>query len=212
MQQYYSNQDNRQNNEGLPDDMIPYIRVGFGKRFIAWFLDGILVGTLSALVFFSVGEQQLRFLSQSDGSATEIQIQENDTESEMLDQIEENLGISLSALGVLAVLQSLLTLLYSSIEGLTGASPGKRLLSITVANDDGRRGNRMLFSTRWVLKNGPHFMALIPIGALSAVGSLWSFIIFVGCFAVLSASKQALHDMIVRSAVFHTIDVYEDTP
>lgn len=210
MQHYSSNQHNHP--DGLPDEMLPYIRVGFGKRFFAWFLDSIMVGTLSAILFFSIGEQNLRFLMPTDGNTLEVQVQENETESELFEQLEENLGISLSALSLMAVLQSLLTLLYSGVEGLTGASPGKRLLGITVAHDDGRRGNQLLFSTRWILKNGPHLLTLLPIAALSTVGSLWSFIIFVGCFAVLSASKQAFHDMIVRSAVFHRVDVYEDTP
>ena len=104
---------------------------------------------------------------------------------------------------------------YTLIEGLTGASPGKRVMKITVARQDGVKGDTTLFLRRWAVKNLDKllaFAALVPgLMFLDTVGDIIGLVIFVGCFFVLGIDRLALHDRIVQSAVFHQDDVITST-
>mgnify|MGYP000318122069 CR=1 FL=1 len=98
--------------------------------------------------------------------------------------------------------------LYTLIEGVTGASPGKRAQKIIIANEDGSEGDFTLFMSRWAIKNISNLMSLLIIltGAISIqwVGSLLGWVVFLGCFLVLASHRQALHDKIVKTAVFNS--------
>ncbi|MGL6022641.1 MAG: RDD family protein, partial [Chitinophagaceae bacterium] len=80
-------------------------------------------------------------------------------------------------------LSYLVVLLYGLIEAFTGASPGKRILGLQIANEDGTQGNINLYFKRWVIKNVGGFVSLITF--LSWIGYLYNFLIFIGCFFVL---------------------------
>ncbi len=193
-----------------PEHLLPMIRVGFGKRLGAWILDNMMITVLVAIVFFAVGEKNLHFVAALDRDTTEANMSVangDDDDTSYEGQLSETLGLSSTTINILTGLNSIAILLYSLLEGVTGASPGKRLLGIAIAYSDGRKGDFMLFSTRWALKNGAYALTVIPITGLAVVGSMWSFLFLVGCFGALSSTKQALHDMIVRSAIFHRNDI-----
>ena len=107
------------------------------------------------------------------------------------------------------------SVLYMLIEGFTGASLGKRILQLTVAHAAGRAGNQSLFLFRMFVKTSDrilHLLAILPFftifsGAVDSAGSTIGFVLFIGCFLVLGRNRQALHDMVVKTAVFKTHDV-----
>ena len=107
------------------------------------------------------------------------------------------------------------SILYMLIEGFTGASVGKRLLKLTVARADGTAGNQALFLSRMFVKNSDrilHLIAILPLftflsGAVESAGSTIGFVLFIGCFFVLGRNRMALHDMVVKTAVFKVHDV-----
>jgi len=100
----------------------------------------------------------------------------------------------------------LLLLLYSLIEGLTGASPGKMILGLKIGNENGSRADSRQLLSRWFVKNIE--LVLWTVGAITAVeilwdmGSLLGFIVFIGCFFVLGQRKQSFHDSISKTAVY----------
>lgn len=55
------------------------------------------------------------------------------------------------------------------------------------------------------MKYGGYVFALIPL--VATIGSIWNFMITCGFLLTLGASRQALHDMAVHSAVFLKQDI-----
>jgi uncharacterized RDD family membrane protein YckC len=100
---------------------------------------------------------------------------------------------------------------YSLIEAVTGASPGKRILGLQVGTDHGHRGSTPLYLKRWAIKfSGPLLGLLGAIPGLHLLGMLApaaGLVIFVGCFLVLGDKRQALHDLGAATAVFRKADL-----
>ena len=100
---------------------------------------------------------------------------------------------------------------YPLIEGVTGASPGKRVLRIIVATQDGRCGTLSLLLKRYVIKNlGAllQLVAFIPaLGFIENISSIVGLVMFLGYLGVLSGARLALHDLIAQTAVYHVEDV-----
>ncbi len=192
---------------GYAPHLAALIRVGFGKRLMALILDNVLVSVIVLGLFVAAGERTLLKVLPNTDSDVEVNIGESDESDD--EDTEGNssmpLGIALSSLAVLASLSALVTLALSSMELLTGASPGKRLMGLEVAHADGRKGSPRLWFIRWFVKNAANVFALIP--GVAVLGSLWSFVMFAGCFAALTSAKQALHDIFASSAVFHRGDI-----
>jgi uncharacterized RDD family membrane protein YckC len=181
-------------------------RVGFGQRLVAAIID-----TLAGAVFTLV----LAFV------LMQYNVQPVGTMPEMLDGVEE---LSLLFGGQSELMQNIRDMLpaailagiisaiaYSLIEGLSGASPGKRVMGITVAHADGKRGDTRLFVRRWGVKNSGRifeFLSLVPgLIFLDFFSNILGLVIFFGCFLVFGVDRIALHDRIAQSAVYYREDV-----
>ncbi|MBP6509596.1 MAG: RDD family protein [Candidatus Kapabacteria bacterium] len=186
---------------------IEYIRIGFGKRLVAFLIDGLI----SLTVMLGIGLLLMAMEVQVGGP---IQEQINEVLS-IYDMIGIDSGIQdlvQSMMGGLILASLVVSVCYPLIEGITGASPGKRILRIVVAHQDGRAGNIALFLKRYGIKNLSALLqvvALLPaLGFFEGIGSFASVVIFFGCFAALSTARLALHDLIAQTAVFDTQDVH----
>lgn len=186
---------------------IEYLRIGFGKRFVAFFIDGLI----SLTVMLGIG-LLLRAMDVTVGGPIQEQIDEVlelytifGIDSSIQDMVQ-------SLMGGLILASLVVSVLFPLIEGLTGASPGKRILRIVVAHQDGRAGNVTLFLKRYGIKNLSALLqvvSLLPaLGFFEGIGSLASIVIFLGCFATLSTARLALHDLIAQTAVFDIQDVH----
>ncbi len=185
---------------------VEYYRVGFGKRLVATLIDGLITMTLVmgvAIVVMSLGLPNMSVVDE----------QLNDIAS-----MYRMFGIPTSAiedirgfLGGILMGSLALSLLYPLIEGITGASPGKRVLRIMVANADGSAASLPIYLRRFAVKNIANILqvvALLPgLGFLEGFGFILSLVIFFGCFAALGAARMALHDIIAQTAVFHREDI-----
>lgn len=187
---------------------IEFFRVGFGKRFLAALMDVLITLTVSLAVALIVMQSSFTL----PGFIT--------NEVESITQLYSLIGISSSITSLLTTLIGSFMLgitvvgaLYPLIEGLTGASPGKRVLRITVANANGSIGNLSLFLKRWAIKNIGGLLQLVglltALGVIDIISNVMGFIIFVGAFAMFSNARMALHDIIAQSAVFHIDDVQQ---
>ena len=168
-------------------------RIGFGRRLGALILDFIIIGIISSLV----GDSLLGLLGINVTIPAEIA--DADEAMEGFATIMEQASKASAAAGILSIL-------YFLTEVFMARTPGKMLLGIIIANADGSPAGTGVLLKRFLLKEGYNaftFLSLVlGISLLSSIGNLWSLVFFVGCFFALGEKKQALHDQLVKSAVF----------
>jgi len=184
----------------LQDDL----RIGFVPRLGTSILDGILGG------FFAGGFGVfLAFLGLGAGGVLGLAIDE-----------QAELESSLEAIGIGAGIGALMGMLggvligyfiYSIIEVVTGASPAKMILGYKAANEDGTSGDISLYLKRWAIKNASSVFSMLALVTglifLNPLGSIIGFVMFLGCFLALGDDRQALHDKIAKTAIYHKKDI-----
>jgi uncharacterized RDD family membrane protein YckC len=177
-------------------------RVGFGPRFGASILDvvfSIVLGLALAPVGAAIGVG----VGQAAGGAMGA------TEDEVLIGQAAG-GIFGMLLGAIAMIW-LAAVLYGLIEAFTGASPGKMILGLKIGNQDGTSAEMTTYLIRWAVKNSGTILAalagLLSVKFIGTIGNLASLAIFVGCFFVLGASRQAFHDLAAKTAVYKKADL-----
>ncbi|MCO6466609.1 MAG: RDD family protein [Bradyrhizobiaceae bacterium] len=187
-----------------PPELHYNLRVGFGPRLGAFIID-VLASILFALA--------LIFPLKSFG------VGNNEAITAMIDSIGtlyETMGISTDILvplsewmGAWMLATVIANISYSLIEGLTGASPGKRVLRLVIVRPDGTPAPLSSLLGRWAIKNInaiTSFIALAPgLGFVDSIGGFLGFVVFIGFFFMLSEKRQALHDIIAHTVVHHRI-------
>jgi uncharacterized RDD family membrane protein YckC len=169
-------------------------RIGFGTRLGAWLIDCVIM----AVVAFVGGSAIGGLLGATAGAA----MSSGDAQPMKGAAIGGIIGAFIGTLIALAVVGAL----YNLIEGFTGWTFGKLLLGIQVGNEDGTRAGLGQFLGRYALKNCVWVLTCLAILTatpfLAAIGKLGGIAIFIGCFFVLSSSRQAFHDMVAKTAVY----------
>ncbi|MFM8569901.1 MAG: RDD family protein [Candidatus Kapaibacterium sp.] len=179
-------------------------RVGFGRRLGAKLLDGLVVIIIGVILYYTVGDMIQGELDR----LVRISMMQSGQD---VDSMGESSFEFASSIVKLSVIMSVSAILISLLELFTGAGPGKMLLAIRIAHADGRAGNISLWAMRWLFVNGASVLAfvgtIVGLSSLSLVANLRSFVYFFGCFLVLSQSRQALHDRLAKTAVYHDDDI-----
>ena len=162
-------------------------RVGFGKRLGSSLLDFIISLLPGIVLGIYAGAAMAAFLL--DFFYDEAQ----------LETIQAGFSGEIAA-SIIALVASLAGIAFTSIffyvlEGFTGQTPGKMILGITVANMNGEKASIDKLLLRAFIKITGSFVGIIGL------------IIFVGCFLVLGEKKQALHDIICKTAVYKKSDI-----
>ena len=165
-------------------------RAPLGRRFLASVLDAIIAITLGFFIsiVFGVG---VSLLGDSAGANMELA-----------------LGLGVLA-GMLVLL--LVTAGYFFTEALFGATVGKFLCGLRIAQADGQPGNIGFWFARYWFKNLPN--TLFIVAALSQSGMIvtmaWvAFVLTViGYLAVFGPSSQTFHDRASGTAVFMANDL-----
>ena len=172
-------------------------RIGFGRRLAAFLLDCVLVGIGSAVLGPTIGGI---FGAAAGGAAAGL------SPGDMSAAQGAAMGGAFGAILGMAVALVVIGSVYFLIEGFTGWTFCNLILGIQVANADGTAAGVGTLLERYALKNINFvlgFIALVTgISVLRSVGSLLGFAIFVGCFFVLGAARQAFHDMMAKTAVY----------
>lgn len=182
-------------------------RVGFGPRLGAWLLDQVGLWITTTIIVFIVQAIQLPQTAFMAESVKELltQLKAMGLPRELLKDMMPYIVPMLYA-GLLS------PVLYWLIEALTGASPGKRILKLRIGREDGAPAESSVIMMRTIIKMSDRILkliVLIPVSDIIARGvnsasSLVELVLIIGCLIVLSAKKQALHDMIARTAIFRT--------
>ncbi len=179
-------------------------RIGFSSRLGAVALDWVFAG-----VFAGVFAAIFGMLGLGAGGALGLAV---DEQAQMESALEAaGLGAGLGAL--LGLISGIVIgyFLYSLIEAFAGASPGKMVLGFKVGNEDGRAGDTGLYLKRWAIKNASSVFSMVALFTglvfLEPIGTLIGIVMFFGCFLALSDERQALHDKIAKTAIYHKKDL-----
>ena len=167
-------------------------RIGFGPRFGAVILNVILNivgGVIFGLLF---GAELVR----SFGSRNEVLV-----------ALQGTLG-TLVGIGIGTFIFSIINGL---LEAFFGSSLGKLVLRIRVGDASGSKASVIKLIGRYFVKNIAIVFSLIAffvgVQILSKIGGVLGLVVFLGTFAMFSSSKQALHDMLLKTAVYKTKDL-----
>ena len=182
------------------------LRKGFGPRLGALILDVIIVAVCGIAIGAAFGSALGKLVGAEQMAAEAMK----DVPPEAAEGAALVGSIMSGMIGtVLAVM--IASVLYGLIEAFTGASPGKMALGMKIANPDATAASVGKLFGRYAVKNGNAIIGFLGfvagVSALGTIGNLWGLAFFIGCFFALGSSKQALHDIIVKTAVYPKADV-----
>ncbi len=104
------------------------------------------------------------------------------------------------------------SLLYTLIEGITGASPGKMMLGLKIGNAHGGQAATGALIIRWAVKNISYIclflLAATQVSIFGLFVNIGLLFLLISSLMALRASKQALHDDIAGTAVFKKTDTF----
>lgn len=124
---------------------------------------------------------------------------------------EQALAGVFAAIGGMILALPVVMFLYFLLEAFVGASLGKMILGLKIANADGTKAKPSTLLTRYVIKQSGPILTLLALllslSFLKTLGNIASLGVFIGCFVVLAEKKQAFQDMIAKTAVFKKNDI-----
>lgn len=175
-------------------------RVGFGRRFGAYMLDFLFILILGSILGLLFGDQIAPILFGK-------QMAEMD---QAMSQLGGTFTVFFEKMMEIASGTSLTGLILIVLEGSIGQSIGKLILKIKNTNVDGSPASPSKLWLRALLKYGASILSLIGgftgLFFIGTIGSLWSFVIFIGFFFVFMDNKQTIHDMIAKTVVSRKMD------
>jgi len=158
-------------------------RAGFGIRLGALLIDGVILFILYKIVGVIVAPH-------IDPTGKTFQ---------------EVYAAALAAARRVALFYSFIQLAYMSTEVFKAASPGKMILKLKIISETGEAAQPNQLWTRFAVKNAATLVGILwaisGLGIVYAVQVLAGLAVFGGCFMALGAKKQALHDVIAKTAV-----------
>ena len=172
----------------------PYIwRIGFGRRLGGYIIDNVLLMLLFVVtaVITGLSERIIEFAG---------------SDMSVLTSPDKMEGFSLFLTSSITPLMLAVTFIYYSLEVIFAQSIGKMLLGIQIGDIDKQFASYPKLILRFVLKFGSSVLTLLflitTFAFIDVISQIWSFVFFIGCFFVLGAKKQALHDTIAKTAVY----------
>ncbi len=181
-----------------------YYRVGFGTRLGAAVIDWVIVSIISIVILYMTNFFEL---------AIELgnQISENIRDADMIAELTEKFTLENIQFFVLLYL---IKLVYYFLEVLNGASLGKMILGIQIANANRTFADFKVLLNRYLIKHSDTILNVLATLTFISILDLLSFIaaivIFIGFLFVLADQRQALHDMIAKTAVYYKDQILEE--
>ena len=173
-------------------------RVGFGPRLGAYLIDQVVIWVVAALAARPLSGPFSRGVAQMMARGASASV--SPTASHMIETVAR-----------VAIAGSVVSLAYFGIEGLSGRVLGKLVLGLRIARADARRAPLGSLLGRAGIKTGAAWMKLIALGTgsagLSRASTVLGLVLVGGCLLALWPRRQALHDLVARTAVFHASDV-----
>jgi uncharacterized RDD family membrane protein YckC len=192
-------------------------RVGFGPRLGAWLIDNVIASIVGGIIGSVAGASLLGlFMPSMVPDTSEVDTsgmsKENaEAAQEMAEGIAAAGGGIIGAIGGLLGGAFLFLFIIMLIEAFAGTTPGKMMLGLKNADQDGTAGGVGVFVGRAAIKY-IHMLfyiisGILGVSILTTVGSILGLVVFIGCFFVLGQNRQAFHDMIAKTAVFRKNEI-----
>ncbi len=170
-------------------------RIGFGQRLFAYIIDNILFLVLFFAIMIFTGNYE--WLKENINDLKDLQ------NPAILNELTKRLTI----------LTLILTPIFWSTEIFLAASPGKLFLNLVIANDNRTQATLIKLLVRFSLKHITYIFNLLTfltaVAYFEFIGNFASLLILLGFFLTLKEKKQALHDLICKTAVFKKHDLIE---
>ena len=164
-------------------------RIGFGRRFGAYLIDGIIVSIIGGVI----GSGDLMASMQATVNDTAAMADPTQAQASMMAMM----GPFLGKIGLVGIL-------YGLLDVFKGQTLGKMLLGIGIKDENGSSAALPTLVTRFAVKYSAYIcyalVAFMPFFLF--IGQLAGLVVFVGCLMVFSTKKQALHDIVAKTAVF----------
>lgn len=121
---------------------------------------------------------------------------------------------------ILIFVFGIMSLLYWIVEAVTGSSPGKMVLGLKIFHDTGESGDIPLYVKRTLIKTSASILSIIGftfgVYYFTSISGILSLVLGIGFLFTLSERRQALHDRILKTAVFsrdtiQALRQYEET-
>lgn len=176
-------------------------RIGFGKRLGALVLDWVLCCVIAFVGAGTIGGWLGAYTGAAAVAATNAAANAGQDA-----QAAAAVGGIVGAIAGFLIAFFFIGAVYFLVEGFTGYTLGKLALGIRIANDDGTAAGvgKLLF--RYVVKNSGSVLRVLAVvtgvHVLAPLGGLAWLIIIVGCFLTLGVKRQAIHDMVAKTAVY----------
>lgn len=177
------------------DDYELGYRVGFGKRFGAYLIDKILLGIISTIVMMN-NSSFMAFVEENQGAI-------DYTNESLMEALGNRFGGILEELSPIFLF---IAFIYFATEIFFAQSIGKMIVGIKIGNANRTKADLSQLLIRFFVKQADVVIGLLGvITTLSVFGSLSSFLVYVvffGYFMVFGRTRQALHDLPAKTAVF----------
>ena len=164
-------------------------RKGFGIRLGAFLIDFVILFVINAILSLIIlGSLNVNFSVGTSSDATAI---------------AENAG----KIRMVSIIGGLIGLAYWAMEIFRAQSLGKMILGMKIGSVTGAvPADTGSLATRYAVKNAGSILSLLGaitgVGLISLLGGVAALVVFVGCFFALGQNRQALQDMIAKTAVY----------
>lgn len=195
--------------EFVQDIPVTELRIGFGRRLGALLIDAVIIAVLAAGVYTIAHDPFEHLLS----TRISHQLQEQSVALSELNNEQADAITGFATAGIVwGFIAGAIALIYSLLEIAYGATLGKMALGIKIASADATNASTGTLATRWFIKSGLSSLlnllgTLTAASILSTLSTIVGVVIFIGCLFVLGANRQALHDMIAKTAVYRRSDI-----
>jgi uncharacterized RDD family membrane protein YckC len=119
---------------------------------------------------------------------------------------EQMMAAAMAAMRRAMLISFIVYLAYSLTEVFMAGTPGKQILKLKIVDQSGNNAPTDQLWKRWAVRWGATLglgilWSLTGVGLFMALYSLAGLVLFAGCFMVLGANRQALHDVIAGTAI-----------
>lgn len=185
-------------------------RVGFWKRTLAMLIDGVILYALQVVISMSSGlyDAQSRLserITEMGTGGTITQIAEMSQQLAL--QIQSEFYWTLLFIQVIYVM-------YFSLELMVGATLGKLICGIQIADKDGKPATRIQLIKRFIFKDSylimSLFASLLLVDYLQYAYITLAIIVCISCLYVATNNKMGFHDHWAGTAVYKRSDILDE--
>jgi uncharacterized RDD family membrane protein YckC len=178
-------------------------RVGFGPRLVAFIIDSFIIGLLASILMSYLMENTFQAVMKGDFLNALMEAYASGSSGADSESFKQMLKVTSFI--------THLSMLYMLIEAFNGATPGKMMLGLKIGSEEGNPADTWLYFYRYAVKNSSSLLALLAsttgVAIFHTLGGLLGMVIIFGCFLVLGPRRQAIHDMVAKTAVYYKHDL-----